>query len=102
MAIVETHEDVFGYDFTLRTIEDWPARLVVRHGGGERVYEITEVSVGRFPENPERVERGRLLVEAFETRLRVLGARKKFKENPQDRVPATPPPAAPRLPEASS
>ena len=82
MAIVETHEDIYGYEFTLRTIEGWPARVVISHGCGGQVYEITEVSVGRFPDNPERVERGAALIKAFEARLRKLGARKKFNEKP--------------------
>ena len=102
MTIVETHQDIFGYDFRLRTIEDWPARLVIGHGRGEQVYEITEVSVGRFPDDPERVERGSALVEAFEMWLRKMGARKKFNDQPQEPGPAAPPPADPRRRGASS
>ena len=102
MVIVETHQDVYGYDFTLRTIENWPARLVIGHGRGEQVYEITEVSVGRFPDNPERIERGAALVEAFEMWLRRMGARKRFNENPQEPGPAAPRPADPRQRGASS
>ncbi len=102
MTIVETHQDIYGYDFTLRTIESWPARLVIGHGRGEQVYEITEVSVGRFPDNPERVERGAALVKAFEKWLRTMGARKRFNDQPQEPLPAAPPPADPRQRGASS
>ena len=83
MVIVRTYQDLDGYDFTLRTIEGWPARLVIGHGRGEQVYEVTEVSVGRFPDNPDRVERGAALVEALQTWLRTMGARKKLNEHPE-------------------
>ena len=102
MVIVRTYQDLDGYDFTLRTIEGWPARLVIGHGRGEQVYEVTEVSVGRFPDNPDRVERGAALVEALQTWLRTMGARKKLNEHPEEPAPATPLPAVPRQPGAPS
>ncbi len=102
MVIVQTNQDLDGYEFILRTIEDWPAKLVIGHGRGEQVYEITEVSVGRFPDNPDRVERGAALVKAFETWLRTMGAKRKLNDRPQEPGPATPRPAGPRQPGASS
>ena len=74
MAVLTTHDDDDDeYRFDLLTIERWPGELVIRRGEGDEVYRVVSVSVGRFPEMPDRVERGRKLVEAFEVKLRAMG-----------------------------
>jgi hypothetical protein len=61
------------YVFDLRTVENWPGQLVVRRGDGGQVYDITEVSIGRFPDDPDRVDRAEALVKAFKEQLERLG-----------------------------
>ncbi len=78
MTITDTFEDPDEYQFQFITIENWPARLVIVQGTGDRVYEVASVWVGRFPDEPWHVERAALLVSHFEARLRVLGGRKKI------------------------
>ncbi len=78
MTITYTFEVPDEYRFELLTIENWPARLVIVQGTGDRVYEVQSVWVGRFPDEPWHVERAALLVSHFEARLRVLGGRKKI------------------------
>jgi hypothetical protein len=46
---------------------------VIRRGEGEQVYEVTEVWVGRFPDDPDRVKRAEALVKAFKEHLERLG-----------------------------
>ncbi len=78
MTITDTFEDPNEYQFEFRTIENWPAELVIVQGTGDRVYEVESVWVGRFPDEPWQVERAALLVSHFEARLRVLGGRKQI------------------------
>lgn len=74
MTVLRTHdEDDEEYRFDLLTIERWPGELVIRRGEGDEVYRVVSVSVGRFPEMPDCVDRGRKLVEAFEEKLRAMG-----------------------------
>jgi hypothetical protein len=81
MAILTTHdEDDRFYRFELLTIERWPGELVIGRGEGEEVYTVVSVRIGRFPQMPDRVERGRKLVEAFETKLRAMGKIPKINE----------------------
>jgi hypothetical protein len=76
MTITDTFADPDEYQFELLTIESCPAELVIVQGTGDRVYEVESVWVGRFPDQPQHVERAALLVSHFEAQLRVLGARK--------------------------
>ena len=76
MVVTNTFADPDEYQFELLTIENFPAELVIVQGTGNRVYEVESVWVGRFPEQPQHVERAALLVSHFEARLRVLGSRK--------------------------
>ena len=78
MTITDTFEIPDEYQFEFRTIENWPARLVIVQGKDDRVYEVQSVWVGRFPSQPQHVERAALLVSHFEARLRVLGGRKQI------------------------
>ncbi len=81
MAILRTHaKDDDEYRFDLLTIETWPGELVIRRGEGDEVYRVVSVSVGRFPQMPDRVERGQKLVEAFQEKLRALGKVPKINE----------------------
>jgi hypothetical protein len=65
----EPHE----YVFTLRTVENWPGTLVIRQAPGAEVYEVAEASIGRFPDDPKRIERAEKLVKAFKRHLKRLG-----------------------------
>jgi hypothetical protein len=83
MAVIRMTEEPDRYEFELRTIEGWPAKLVIArgHGGGRGgVYEITEVWVGRFPDEPARVSRAQALVKAFQKHLKRLGAQDWFND----------------------
>jgi hypothetical protein len=81
MAVVRTIEEPDRFVFELRTIEAWPAGLVIRRGeGGGEVYEIEEVWVGRFPQDPARVKRAEALVKAFKKHLKRLGAQDWFND----------------------
>jgi len=76
MGIVrrETTED--GFIFHLKTIEGWPATLIVERRPGGQVY-AARAEVGRFPEMPARQERASNLVRAFEAHMRALGRKPK-------------------------
>lgn len=80
MAVVRTSTEPDRYGFELKTIESWPAGLVIVRGDGDAVYEIGEVWVGRFPNQPDRKERAQKLVEAFEEKLKELGALRWFND----------------------
>jgi hypothetical protein len=68
------------YRFELRTVEGWPGELVVRRSTGARACEVESVSIGRFPLEPARVERGALLVKAFEAHLEAYGRKRWFND----------------------
>lgn len=77
MGLIDTRAFPWGYIFELETVEDWPATLTVRATGDNRIYEAT-AEVGRFPDLlPEREERARALLEAFDNWMADLGAKEK-------------------------
>jgi hypothetical protein len=83
MAVVRMTEEPDRFEFDLRTVEGWPAGLAIRRGdrgGRGEVYEITELWVGRFPDDPERVARGEALATAFRKHLKRLGAQDWFND----------------------
>jgi hypothetical protein len=80
MAVVRETEEPDRFVFELRTIEGWPVRLVIRRGVSGGVYEIEELGVGHFPDDPERVRRGEALVKAFRKHLKRLGAQDWFND----------------------
>ncbi|MHC4769451.1 MAG: hypothetical protein ACYTEI_12165 [Planctomycetota bacterium] len=80
MAVVRETEEPDRFVFELRTIEGWPVRLVIRRGVSGGVYEIEELGVGHFPDDPERVRRGEALVKAFQKHLKRLGAQDWFND----------------------
>lgn len=74
MGILRALSFEWGSVFELKTVEGWPARLIVTRMDDRRVYEAT-AEVGRFPDLPERRARARKLEAAFEKWMRVLGAK---------------------------
>jgi hypothetical protein len=80
MTVVRLHEEPDQYVFELRTVESWPGRLVIRRGTGGEVYRVVEVTIGRFPEEPQRVERAQALLKAFGERLERLGRQRWFND----------------------
>jgi hypothetical protein len=80
MTVVRKVEQPDEYAYELRTVEGWPGTLVIRRVDGDQVYEITELRIGRFPDDPERVERAEALVRAFRQHLKRLGAQDWFND----------------------
>jgi hypothetical protein len=80
MTVVRKLEDPDQFVFELRTVESWPGRLVVRRGQGAEVYQITEAWIGRFPDDPDRVQRAEALVRAFKEQLERLGGQAWFND----------------------
>ena len=83
MAVIRETEEPDRFVFELRTIEGWPAGLVIRRGasgGRGGVYDVEDVWVGRFPDDPARVARGEALVKAFRKHLKRLGAQDWFND----------------------
>jgi hypothetical protein len=86
MVVVRETVEPDRFVFELRTIEGWPAGLVIRRGeGGGRggrgeVYDVEDVWVGRFPDDPARVARAEALVRAFRKHLERLGAQDWFND----------------------
>ncbi|UCD76040.1 MAG: hypothetical protein JSV91_03780 [Phycisphaerales bacterium] len=68
-----------GYKFALKTIEDWPAELVVMRTDDDRIYQAT-ATVGRFEDRVARAER---LLDALQKQMRAFGAKPRFnRDNP--------------------
>ena len=63
-----------GYRFILKTIEDWPAELIVMPTGDGKIYQDT-AKVGRFGDHTERAER---LREALRKQMLAFGAKRRF------------------------
>ena len=82
IVVVRTIKTDDMYYFKLRTIEDWPGEMIVRRGEGDAVYRIEHLWIGRFPGEPNRVERANKLKEAFEERLTVMGGQVWFNQEP--------------------
>ena len=64
----------WGYEYRIKTIEDWPVRLTIRRTDDERVYEAS-ATVGHFK---DRGERGQELLDALDRSLHALGAQRGF------------------------
>jgi hypothetical protein len=79
-AVVRTVEEEDGLHFHLRTIEDWPGLLVVRRAEGPEVYEIVELSFGRFPDDPDKLARAEALRGALHRWMLEYGAKRRFNE----------------------
>ena len=77
MAVLSTQrieEGKGGYRFALKTIEDWPAELVVMRTDDERIYEAA-ATVGRFEDRLIRAER---LLDALQRQMLAFGAKRRF------------------------
>jgi hypothetical protein len=77
MAVVSSErieDGKAGLRFSLKTIEDWPAELIVLRTGNEGVYEAT-AKVGRFGNHTERAE---ALLEALQRQMLAFGAKRRF------------------------
>ena len=80
MAMLDKHEFPWGTIFELRTVEGWPARLVVEKklddAGEVMGIENRAAEVGRFPDQPERQSRARRLEEGFDRWLAAFGRKR--------------------------
>jgi len=81
-AVVRQTQREWGWEFAIRTVEDWPGTLTVRKTNDQRVYEATAV-IGVFG---DRKERAAALLDALDTRLRELGRKRKFPDEPDGRI----------------
>lgn len=80
LVAVTTRVEPDRYVFTLKTVEQWPGRLVIRRAGEGKVYEIEEIWLGRFPQEKVQQQRAEKLVKAFEKELKRLGGIEWFNE----------------------
>lgn len=76
MAIVETIKNDWGYTFILKTIEDWPAQLIVRKLDNAQVYQAT-ATVGRFRDYQKRADK---LLAVFGQKMRAFGRKRGFED----------------------
>ena len=77
MAVIEMIEEDDGrrLRFRLRTVEDWPAELVVCRAATSDIY-TAQAWVGRFPDRPARIERRDKLLAALEHYMEAFGAKR--------------------------
>jgi hypothetical protein len=74
MAVVNVAEFQWGYRYTLLTVEDYPATLMVRKTNDAKVY-AAEATVGRFDDHPDRAA---TLLNALDESMVVLGKKRSF------------------------
>jgi hypothetical protein len=74
MAVVGKTVHSWGWEYQLRTTEDWPVRLSIQRVAGAEVYNAT-ASVGRFGDHSDRSAR---LIEAFEKQMADFGRKRKY------------------------
>lgn len=77
MAIIETIENDWGYTFILKTVEDWPAQLIIRKLDTDQVYQAT-ATVGRFSDNQKRADK---LLAVFGQKMRAFGRKRGFEDD---------------------
>jgi len=77
MAVLEMVEEDDGrcLRFRLRTVEDWPGELVVCRAASSDIYSA-QAWVGRFPDQPARIERRDKLLDALEHYMEAFGAKR--------------------------
>ena len=79
MAIRQTVEHEWGYEFHLITVESWPGVLEVRRATAphENDVYIASARVGRFGDRQDRAEQ---LIRAFDRQMRAFGTKRGFQE----------------------
>ena len=78
MVVVRRIDHDWGYEFVLRTVEDYPGTLNVRKTNDERVYQA-EATIGLF-EN--RIDRADALLKAFNKSMQAYGRKLQFEHDP--------------------
>ncbi len=68
---------IWGYTFRLKTVEDRPAKLIVRRRDDRSVYEAT-ITVGRFGDDHQRAEKLRA---AFDRMMHAFGRKRGFNDD---------------------
>ena len=76
MAIVEEIDQDWGYTFILKTVEDKPAKLVVRRLYNAQVYQAS-ATVGRFHDDQKRADK---LLAVFEQKMQAFGRKRGFED----------------------
>jgi hypothetical protein len=76
-AVVQRTKRDWGWEYYLRTAEDWPGTLMIRRADAARVYEAS-ASIGIFGDRTERAE---ALLEAFAEQMRDFGRKPQFPED---------------------
>lgn len=74
LTTVTTTEHEWGYEYTLRTIEEWPGRLMVKRGDGDRVFSA-EAFIGW---DDERRHRAAALLRALDKQMRAFARKRGF------------------------
>jgi hypothetical protein len=72
MGTTQAIEHDWGWEYRLKTVEGWPATLRIERRDHPAVFHAT-ASVGRFPDQPERIARAERLVAAVERVMAALG-----------------------------
>jgi hypothetical protein len=75
-AVVQRTKHEWGWEYHLRTAEDWPGTLMIRRADTARVYEASAI-IGIFG---DRTERATALIEAFAEQMRDFGSKRQFPE----------------------
>ena len=76
MAVASTIEHGWGYEFQLKTIEDYPGVLTVKRLGAPRVYQAS-ARIGEFNDHPDRAAE---LLAAFDRQMRAFGKKRQFND----------------------
>jgi len=75
-AVTRQAEHDWGWEFAIRTVEDWPATLRVRRADPPRIYDAS-ASVGVFG---DRTDRAAALLAAFDEQMRAFGRKRGLPE----------------------
>ena len=75
-AVVRQREEPWGWEFGIRTVEDWPGILTVRRVDDDRVYEAS-ASIGW---TNDRTQRETALLEALDKQMRAFGKKHRMPE----------------------
>ncbi len=79
MAVVSRTEHDWGWQYRVRTVEDWPGTLTIHRIESDQVYEATAI-IGVFN---DRAERADSLITAFEKHMAEFGRKKQFPDEPE-------------------
>jgi hypothetical protein len=75
-AVVQSSEHDWGWEFTIRTVEDWPGTLQVRHTADPHAY-TASATIGIYG---DRTKRAQALLDALDKQLRAFAKKPQLPE----------------------